>query len=73
MAKITPEIEELFRKVRTLLGAPIRRVELTDEALCNLLDVVVEDYAERVQSFLGQNYWGCGCGKHVITTGFAFA
>ena len=33
MAKITPEIEELFRKVRTLLGAPIRRVELTDEAL----------------------------------------
>ena len=73
MAKITPEIEELFRKVRTLLGAPIRRVELTDEALCNLLDVVVEDYAERVQSFLVKNQWVSLYGKNVTTTDFAFA
>ena len=44
--KITDEIKSLFRKCRSWLGAPLMEVELTDEQLCDALELAVEDYAE---------------------------
>lgn len=57
MTKITKEIEELFRIVRSLLGEGVRKVELTDDQLCDLLSVAIADYAEKVQSeIIGNNF-----------------
>ena len=34
MTRITDDVKSLFKRVRTLLGAPIRMVELTDDNFC---------------------------------------
>ena len=65
MTKITSEIESLFLKIRNALGAPLVEVELTDEQLCSLLDLSIEDYAERVQNWLIENQWATLYGKNV--------
>ena len=49
---ISEEKKALFNKVRSELGAPVRKVELTDDQLCDLLDNAVQDYAERAYSFI---------------------
>jgi hypothetical protein len=38
---LTEDMKSLFRTVRTMLGAPIRAVQLEDEQLCDLLDVAI--------------------------------
>ena len=73
MTKITPEIEALFRKCRSHLGAPLVEVELTDAQLCDLLDLAIEDYAERVQNWLIETQWATLYGKNVTNTDMAFA
>ena len=57
MTKITDEIKALFDRVRSLLGAPVRSVELTDKQLCDLLQVAIEDYSEKVQNEVIANNW----------------
>ena len=42
----TAERTSLFRKTRHRLGAPVRKVELTDEQLDTLLTIAVEDYVQ---------------------------
>ncbi len=54
---ITDEIKALFHTVRTMLGAPIRTVQLTDEQLCDLLGVAIGDYAEKVQNWVLETQW----------------
>lgn len=54
---LTEDIKSLFRIVRTMLGAPIRPVQLEDEQLCNLLDVAIGDYAEKVQNWVIETQW----------------
>ena len=49
---ITDEIKDLFAKVRISLGAPIRRVELSDDQLCHILEMCVGDYASYVQNWV---------------------
>ena len=73
MTKITDEIKNLFQKVRTELGAPVRTVQLTDEQLCNLLDNCIEDYAEKVQNWLIENQWMNLYGKNITSTDMAYA
>lgn len=73
MTKVTDEIKSLFKRVRTLLGAPIRMVELDDDTLCSLLEIAIEDYSERVQGFLIKSQWASLYGKNITTTDFAFA
>ena len=48
MTKYTDEIARLFKRVRALLGAGVRSVELPDDTLCALLDVAIEDYADQL-------------------------
>lgn len=54
---ITNDVKELFKIVRTKLGAPIRPVHLTDEQLCDLLKVAIGDYALAVENYMMQSNW----------------
>ena len=71
--KISEEIARLFKKVRSICGAPVRAVELTDDILCDLLETCVEDYAEKVQSWLVETQWATLYGKNVSNTDMAYA
>lgn len=73
MTRLTEEVKSLFKKVRRLLGAPIRMVEIDDDTMCDLLEVCIEDYAEKVQNFLIETQWSSLNGKHISQTDFAFA
>ena len=73
MIKVTDDIKELFRKCRTALGAPVVNVELTDDQLCDLLSLSIEDYAEKVQNWLIKNQWATLYGKNVTNTDMAYA
>ena len=73
MTKITDEIQDLFRKCRTELGAPVVDVELTDAQLCDLLEMAIEDYAEKVQNWLVMSQWATLYGKNVSNTDMAYA
>ncbi len=54
---LTEDVKSLFRTVRTMLGAPTRLVQLEDEQLCDLLDVAIGDYAEKVQNWVIETQW----------------
>ncbi len=54
---LSEDIKSLFRTVRTLLGSPIRKVQLEDEQLCDLLDVAIGDYSEKVQNWILETQW----------------
>lgn len=73
MTKYTDEIKQLFRRVRILLGAGVRSVELTDEQLCGLLDTCIEDYAEIVQNWLIETQWMSLVNKNVTKDDIALA
>ena len=57
------EKEKLFKQVKTALGAPIRKVELTDDQLCDLLELAIGDYAQVVQDFIIESNWASLFGK----------
>lgn len=57
------EKEKLFRIVKRKLGSGVRKVELTDDDLCDLLELAVGDYAEYVQSFIIESNWASLFGK----------
>ena len=71
--KVTPEISQLFKQCRSLLGAPIRPIQLTDDQLCDILDIAQEDYAEKVQNWLIEQNWAGLYGKNVSNLDFAYA
>lgn len=73
MTKVTDEVKSLFRKVRTSLGAPVRKVELEDDQLCDLLDICMEDYAERVGNWKIDTQWITLYGKTVNAKDIAYA
>jgi hypothetical protein len=69
----TEDKEKLFRQFRHSLGAPIRQIELTDDQLCTLLEISIEDYAQYVQEWLIEHQWQSLLGQNVTTTDMAFA
>lgn len=71
--KITEEIAALFKRCRSALGAPIMEVELIDEQLCNILEMAIEDYGERVQNWIVEQNWSNLYGKNLSNTDLAFA
>ena len=73
MTKVTDEVKDVFRKVRVSLGAPVRKVELEDEQLCDLLDICMEDYAERVGNWKIDTQWITLYGKTLNAKDMAFA
>lgn len=73
MTKVTEEIQTLFKRCRIELGAPVMEVELTDEQLCALLDMAIEDYAEKVQNWIIENNWATLYGKNLSNMDLAYA
>jgi len=73
MAVSSEEKEKLFRQFRHSVGAPIRQIEVTDEMLCTLLEICIEDYAQYVQEWLIEHQWQSILGKSIDTTDMAFA
>lgn len=54
---ISSEVKHLFELVRTSIGGSIRQVELSDNDLCNLLEIAIGDYAEKVQNWAIETQW----------------
>jgi hypothetical protein len=73
MAISNEDKELIFEQFRVSMGAPIRKIELTDDMLCVLLGIAIEDYAQYVQEWLIEHQWQSVLGKNVDTTDMAFA
>lgn len=73
MSVSSEEREKLFRQFRHSVGAPIRQIELTDEQLCTLLEISIEDYAQYVQEWLVEHQWQSIIGQSIDTIDMAFA
>jgi hypothetical protein len=41
-----PERSKLYKRIRNLLGAPLRGVELEDEMMDSLLELSIQDYSQ---------------------------
>lgn len=52
-----PERSKLYKRIRNLLGAPIRGVELEDEMLDSLLELSIQDYSQYVNDWLIESQW----------------
>ena len=52
-----PEREALYKRIRNLLGAPLRSVELEDEMMDSLLELSIGDYSQHVQDWLIESQW----------------
>lgn len=71
--EIDKEKRKLFDIIFHKLGAPLRRVQLTDEIMCDLLQISVGNYAEKVQNFIIENNWASLYGKNLSNTDIAYA
>ena len=47
-----PERSKLYTRIRHLLGAPLRSVELEDEQMDTLLEFSIDDYSQYIQDWL---------------------
>ena len=52
-----PQRTELYTRLRHLLGAPLRSVELEDEQLDSFLQLSIDDYSQYVQDWLIDSQW----------------
>ena len=52
-----PERSKFYQKVRHLLGAPLRSVELEDEMIDTLLEYSIDEYSQYVQDWLIESQW----------------
>tara|TARA_R110000851_G_scaffold229956_2_gene382704 strand:- start:300 stop:1439 length:1140 start_codon:yes stop_codon:yes gene_type:complete len=65
--------QRVFEQFRVSMGAPLRQIELTDDMLCTLLEISIEDYAQYTQEWLIEHQWQSLLGKNIDTTDMAFA
>ena len=52
-----PQRSKLFTRVKHLLGAPIRSIEIEDEMMDSLLELSIQDYAQYVNDWLIESQW----------------
>jgi hypothetical protein len=52
-----PERTKIYTRVKHLLGAPIRSVEIEDEMLDSLMELSIQDYEEYIQQWLIDSQW----------------
>jgi len=62
-----PYRSELYKRLRHLLGAPLRSVELEDEQLDSLLELSIDDYSQYVQDWLIESQWSSLYGLNLDT------
>ena len=66
------ETEKLFKQIRRKLGCDTRKVELSDDTLCDMLSYAIGEYANYVQNFIIENNWATLYGKNLTNTDIAF-
>lgn len=52
-----PDRTRLYTRIRHLLGAPLRSVEITDEMLDSLMELSISDYSQYVLNWLIDSQW----------------
>ena len=52
-----PERSKLYTRIKHLLGAPLRSVELEDEQMDSLLELSIGDYSQYIQDWLVESQW----------------
>ena len=52
-----PERTKLYTRIRHLLGAPLRSIEIEDEMMDSLLELSIGDYSQYVQDWLIESQW----------------
>jgi hypothetical protein len=52
-----PERTQIYTRIRHLLGAPLRGVEITDEMMDSLMELSVQDYEQYVLDWLTESQW----------------
>jgi hypothetical protein len=52
-----PERTKLYTRVKHLLGAPLRSIELEDEQMDSLLELSIGDYSQYIQDWLIESQW----------------
>ena len=52
-----PERSRVYTRIKHLLGAPLRGVEITDEMMDSLLELSIQDYAQYVNDWLIEAQW----------------
>ena len=52
-----PERTQLYTRIKHLLGAPLRSVELEDEQMDSLLELSIGDYSQYIQDWLVESQW----------------
>jgi hypothetical protein len=62
------EKQKIFRQITHRLGAPIRKVELTEEQMCSLLEIAIEDHSSYINDWLIESQWSSLYGANLNTT-----
>ena len=52
-----PQRSKLYTRIKQLLGAPLRGVEITDEMMDSLMELSIQDYAQYVNDWLIEAQW----------------
>lgn len=52
-----PERSQIYTRIKHLLGAPIRSVEIEDEMLDSLMELSIQDYEQYIQNWLIDTNW----------------
>jgi hypothetical protein len=52
-----PERSKLYTRIKHLLGAPVRSIEIEDEMMDSLLELSIGDYTQYVQDWLIESQW----------------
>ena len=68
-----PERTQLYTRIRHLLGAPLRSVELEDEQLDSLLQLAIDDYTQYILDWLIESQWTSLYGLDLDTQSLANA
>lgn len=70
---IDEEKAALFNIVKLKLNGGVKKFEITDEAMCALLELAVGNYAEKVQNFIIEGNWASMYGKQLSNLDLAYA
>jgi len=52
-----PERSKLYTRIKHLLGAPVRSIEIEDEMMDSLLELSIGDYSQYIQDWLIESQW----------------
>ena len=52
-----PDRTKLYTRIKHLLGAPLRSIELEDEQMDSLLELSIGDYSQYIQDWLIESQW----------------